>query len=46
MTSTGAGWRPKVVALDLDGTVVQWIDGVGQASKHISPTVLRTTPVP
>lgn len=32
-------WQPKVVALDLDGTVVQWIDGIGQASKHIAPEV-------
>ena len=39
MTSTGA-WQPRVVALDLDGTVVQWIDGIGQASKHISPAVI------
>ena len=43
MISTGSiseGWQPKVVALDLDGTVVQWIDGVGQASKQISPAVI------
>jgi hydroxymethylpyrimidine pyrophosphatase-like HAD family hydrolase len=33
-------WQPRVVALDLDGTVVQWVDGVGQASKYISPPVI------
>ncbi|HZP14204.1 MAG TPA: HAD family hydrolase [Nocardioides sp.] len=37
---TSPAWKPRVVALDLDGTVVRWIDGVGQASKHISPTVV------
>lgn len=40
MTSTSAAWKPRVVALDLDGTVVQWIDGVGQASKDISEAVI------
>ncbi|BBH17318.1 hydrolase [Nocardioides baekrokdamisoli] len=33
-------WKPRVVALDLDGTVVQWIDGVGQASTQVSPAVV------
>lgn len=39
MTSMSAAWKPRVVALDLDGTVVRWVDGVGQASKEISPVV-------
>ena len=40
MTEGSEHWRPKVVALDLDGTVVRWVDGVGQASKEIAPAVI------
>lgn len=40
MPMVSPGWQPKVVALDLDGTVIQWVDGVGQESKVISPAVV------
>jgi HAD superfamily hydrolase (TIGR01484 family) len=34
-----AGWRPKLVALDIDGTLLKWIDGVGTTYEQISPPV-------
>jgi HAD superfamily hydrolase (TIGR01484 family) len=33
------GWRPKLVALDIDGTLLKWIDGVGTTHEEIPPAV-------
>jgi len=35
----GDGWRPKVIALDIDGTLIKWIDGTGAASESVTPAV-------
>jgi hydroxymethylpyrimidine pyrophosphatase-like HAD family hydrolase len=32
-------WRPKLVALDIDGTLLKWIEGVGTTYEQISPPV-------
>lgn len=32
-------WKPRVVALDIDGTLLKWVEGSGQDSEQISPTV-------
>jgi hydroxymethylpyrimidine pyrophosphatase-like HAD family hydrolase len=34
-----AGWRPKLVALDIDGTLLKWVEGVGTTYEQISPPV-------
>ena len=34
-----AGWRPRVVALDIDGTLLKWVDGRGTTHEEISPAV-------
>jgi Cof subfamily protein (haloacid dehalogenase superfamily) len=34
-----AGWRPRLVALDIDGTLLKWVDGVGTSHEEISPPV-------
>lgn len=31
------GWRPKVVALDIDGTLLKWVDGGGSTYEQIEP---------
>ena len=33
------GWRPKVIALDIDGTLVKWADGSGVTAEEITPPV-------
>lgn len=33
------GWQPKVVALDIDGTLLKWVDGEGQTYEVIPPRV-------
>ena len=33
------GWRPRVVALDIDGTLLKWVDGGGTTHEEISPAV-------
>jgi HAD superfamily hydrolase (TIGR01484 family) len=33
------GWRPKVVALDIDGTLLSWVDGQGTTHAHVTPAV-------
>lgn len=35
----GPGWQPRLVALDIDGTLLRWIEGSGQASGEIPPRV-------
>lgn len=33
------GWVPRLVALDIDGTLLQWVDGSGVANEIISDAV-------
>ena len=33
------GWRPRLVALDIDGTILKWIEGEGTTREEISPAV-------
>lgn len=33
------GWQPRLVALDIDGTLIQWIEGTGQDNEEIAPAV-------
>lgn len=33
------GWQPKLIALDIDGTLVKWVEGTGTAVEAISPPV-------
>jgi HAD superfamily hydrolase (TIGR01484 family) len=32
-------WRPQLVALDIDGTLLKWVEGVGATYEQISPPV-------
>lgn len=34
-----AGWQPRLVALDIDGTLLAWVDGEGQTYEEIRPAV-------
>ena len=36
---TDGGWRPKLVALDIDGTLLKWVEGVGTTYEEVSPPV-------
>ena len=38
MTSP-ASWRPRLVALDIDGTLLKWIEGAGQTYEQDAPAV-------
>ncbi len=33
------GWRPKVVALDIDGTLLKWVEGAGMTYEQVEPRV-------
>lgn len=33
------GWRPQLVALDIDGTILKWVEGAGMTHEEISPAV-------
>ena len=33
------GWTPKLVALDIDGTILKWVEGSGITHEEISPAV-------
>jgi len=33
------GWRPRLVALDIDGTLLKWVEGSGQSHEEIAPAV-------
>ena len=33
------GWRPRLVALDIDGTLLRWIEGAGTTLEAITPAV-------
>lgn len=35
------GWRPKVLALDIDGTLLRWVDGQGVTREEIAPAVVE-----
>jgi HAD superfamily hydrolase (TIGR01484 family) len=35
----GEAWRPQLVALDIDGTLFKWVEGVGTTYEQISPAV-------
>jgi Cof subfamily protein (haloacid dehalogenase superfamily) len=32
-------WRPRLVALDIDGTLLRWVEGVGTTYEEVSPPV-------
>jgi hydroxymethylpyrimidine pyrophosphatase-like HAD family hydrolase len=34
-----AGWTPRLVALDIDGTLLKWVEGIGTAYEQVSPPV-------
>ena len=33
------GWQPRLIALDIDGTLLKWVEGEGQSYEKISPAV-------
>ncbi len=33
------GWQPKLVALDIDGTLLKWVDGAGSTHEEVPPAV-------
>jgi HAD superfamily hydrolase (TIGR01484 family) len=33
------GWQPRLVALDIDGTLLKWVEGAGQNYEEISPAL-------
>lgn len=33
------GWSPKLVALDIDGTLLKWVEGSGQTHEEVAPAV-------
>ena len=33
------GWRPRLVALDIDGTILKWVEGAGTTHVEVSPAV-------
>jgi len=39
VSPTDPSWRPQLVALDIDGTLLKWVDGVGTTYEQISPPV-------
>ncbi len=32
-------WNPRLVALDIDGTLLKWVEGAGQSHEEIAPEV-------
>ena len=32
-------WKPKLVALDIDGTILKWVEGAGMTHEEIAPAV-------
>lgn len=34
-----ADWRPRLIALDIDGTILKWVDGAPNAREEVSPAV-------
>lgn len=39
MSVPAPGWAPKLVALDIDGTLLRWIEGAGQTHAEVSDAV-------
>jgi Cof subfamily protein (haloacid dehalogenase superfamily) len=39
VSSSPGSWRPQVVALDIDGTLLRWVTGSGAAEEKIPPAV-------
>jgi hydroxymethylpyrimidine pyrophosphatase-like HAD family hydrolase len=37
--SADGSWRPQLVALDIDGTLLKWVEGIGTTYEQISPPV-------
>ncbi|KRC53132.1 MULTISPECIES: HAD family hydrolase [unclassified Nocardioides] len=33
------GWRPRLVALDIDGTLLRWVAGLGMSHEEVTPAV-------
>lgn len=36
---TESAWRPRLVALDIDGTLLKWVEGAGQTHEQVAPAV-------
>jgi len=36
-STPGTGWRPRLVALDIDGTLLQWVEGPDEIYEKIDP---------
>ena len=36
---TSNAWAPKLVALDIDGTLLKWVEGAGTTYEEIAPAV-------
>ncbi|WP_372729650.1 HAD family hydrolase [Nocardioides sp.] len=34
-----SSWQPRLVALDIDGTLLKWVEGSGQTHEEIAPAV-------
>ena len=34
-------WRPRLVALDIDGTLLKWVEGAGTTYEQVEPRVVR-----
>ncbi len=32
-------WQPRLIALDIDGTLLKWVEGAGQTHEEIAPAV-------
>ena len=37
--SRNPDWTPRLVALDIDGTILKWVEGAGMTHEEISPAV-------
>ena len=37
MSEDAGAWQPKLVALDIDGTLLKWVEGTGQNYEVIAP---------
>ena len=37
--NTRNGWRPELVALDIDGTILKWVEGAGMTHEEVTPAV-------
>ncbi len=39
LSDPGSDFFPRLVALDIDGTLIDWVKGLGQFQEHVSTTV-------